>query len=489
MNRVLPIGFLILSLATAATAGDLTPVPSPIAPPPPGEGRPLPTTDTKAQLPPLPVEGRAVGEGGRGGEGAVPLTLPEALERARTNAPHLAALVSQQAAAEAGLRGAQAEKMPQVDLSAGYTRNSHVDEFLIAFPGQAPRVLFPDIPNNYRLHAGASLPLWTGGRIESAVTAADRQREAAGLDLASGEKDIVLETTAAYWRLVTARESARVLREAVTAYDAHLTDAGHRFDYGVAARNEVLAVQVERDRAELSRLQAENAAAIANADLARLVGLPAGTRIEPTEPLEAAPAIVATTAAADPEALSAAADKARPELQALAARIAAARANVEIQRAARKPQAALSLGYDYADPNQRIVPPRDEFRGTWAAGVTVSLKAFDGGRTAAAAAQASAQADVLARELEDRRLRLHLEVTSRLLDLRTAVAGLQVTARNLDAARENVKVAKDRYREGVIPSTELLDAETNLLRAGLDQTSAATQLRVALATLDRAVGK
>jgi len=417
------------------------------------------------------------------------LTLPEALERARANAPHLAALASQQAAAEAGLRGAQAEKMPQVDLSAGYTRNSHVDEFLIAFPGQAPRVLFPDIPNSYRLHAGASLPLWTGGRIESAVTAADRQREAAGLDLASGEKDIVLETTAAYWRLVMARESSRVLREAVTTYEAHLTDAGHRFDYGVAARNEVLAVQVERDRAELSRLQAENAAAIANADLSRLVGLPAGTRIEPTEPLEAAPAIVATTAATDPEALFADADKARPELQALAARIAAARANVEIQRAAKKPQAVLSVGYDYVDPNQRIVPPRDEFRGTWAAGVTVSLKAFDGGRTAAAAAQAAAQADVLARELEDRRLRLHLEVTSRLLDLRTAVAGLEVTRRNLEAARENVKVAKDRYREGVIPSTELLDAETNLLRASLDQTSAASQLRVALATLDRAVGR
>jgi outer membrane protein TolC len=380
--------------------------------------------------------------------------------------------------------------MPLVDLSGGYTRNSHVDEFRIAFPGQAPRVLFPDIPNNYRLHAGASVPLWTGGRIGSAVAAADRQREAAGLDLAGGEHDIVLETSTAYWRLVTARESERVLREAVTAYEAHLTDARHRFDFGVAARNEVLAVQVERDRAELSRLQAENAAAIAGADLIRLVGLPPGSHVEPTEPIApiAAPA-PGDSNGDDPEALVAAADKARPELRALEARIAAARANVGIQRAASKPQAFLSLGYDYADPNQRIVPPRDEFRGTWAAGVTVSLRAFDGGRTAAAAAQAAAQADALARELEDRRLRLRLEVTSRLLDVRTARAALTVTGRNLEAARENVKVAKDRYREGVIPSTELLDAETNLLRAGLDQTSAATQLRVALANLDRAVGR
>jgi outer membrane protein TolC len=332
------------------------------------------------------------------------------------------------------------------------------------------------------------VPLWTGGRIESAVAAADRQREAAGLDLAGGELDVVLETSTAYWRLVTARESERVLREALIAYEAHLTDAQHRFDYGVAARNEVLAVQVERDRAELSRLQAENAAAIANADLGRLVGLPPGALIEPTEPLPAAPAVAASTASSDPEALFAAASKARPELQALEARIAAARANVDIQRASGKPQASLSLGYDYANPNPRIVPPRDEFRGTWAAGVVVSLKAFDGGRTAAAAAQAAAQADALARDLEDRRQRLRLEVTSRLLDVRTALAALAVTERNLEAARENVKVAKDRYREGVVPSTELLDAETAQLRAGLDQTSAATQVRVALASLEHAVG-
>jgi outer membrane protein TolC len=416
------------------------------------------------------------------------LTLADALARARANSPRLSQLAAQEAAAEAALRGAQAEKMPLVDLSAGYTRNSHVDELRLTLPNGESRVLFPDIPNNYRLHAGASVPLWTGGRIESAVAAADRQRAAAGLDVAGAEHDLDLETRTAYWRLVTARESERVLREALTAYEAHLTDSQHRVEFGVAARNEVLAVQVERDRAELARLQAENAAAVAEADLLRLTGLPPGTRIEPTtDPTD--PSDPTDRSHEKPEALVTAAWDARPELKALQARIAAARAQVDLQRAVRRPQAAASVGYDFADPNQRIVPPRDEFRGTWSAGVTVSLRAFDGGRAAAAVAQASAAADALERELEDRRQRLRLEVTARLLDVRTARAALAVTARNLEAARENVKVAKDRYREGVIPSTELLDAETNLLRAGLDQTSAATQLRIALAELDRSVGR
>jgi outer membrane protein TolC len=104
-------------------------------------------------------------------------------------------------------------------------------------------------------------------------------------------------------------------------------------------------------------------------------------------------------------------------------------------------------------------------------------------------AQAEARADALEQQLESIRQNLRLEVTSRLLDLRNARALLQVTERSLESARENLRVASDRYREGVIPSSELLDAETALLRAGLDQTEAVTRIQRALARLERAVGR
>lgn len=416
--------------------------------------------------------------------GTLPLTLAEALERTRTTSPRLGELEAQRRAAEAGLAGARAERRPRVDVSAGYTRNSDVPELTLSVPGLGTRTLFPNIPDNWRAHAGVSVPLWTSGRIEHGITAADRQLQAAGLDLTSAASELALETRGAYWSLVTARESARVLAEAVRSFEAHRKSAQDRFDFGVAARNEVLAVQVELDRAELARLSAENAAEVANANLVRLTGLPPETRIEPTEPLSAPEG-----PAEEIEALVAAALDARPELAALQQRIAAARATAEIQRALARPQAGFSFGYDYARPNQRILPLRDKFEGTWSAGVTVSLNAFDGGRTAAAIAQAEARADALEQQLASIRQGLRLEVTSRLLDLRNARASLQVTARSLESARENLRVASDRYREGVIPSSELLDAEIALLRAGLDQTEAATRIQIALARLERAVGR
>jgi outer membrane protein len=90
------------------------------------------------------------------------------------------------------------------------------------------------------------------------------------------------------------------------------------------------------------------------------------------------------------------------------------------------------------------------------------------------------------REL-DRAIRL--DVTQRALELRTAEARLTVSERSVVSAAENRRVAGDRYREGVIPSSELLDAELGHERAALARTEALAGLRLAAAGLERALGR
>jgi outer membrane protein TolC len=50
-------------------------------------------------------------------------------------------------------------------------------------------------------------------------------------------------------------------------------------------------------------------------------------------------------------------------------------------------------------------------------------------------------------------------------------------------------VAGERYRAGVIPSSELTDAEVAHERASLTLTEARAALRLAAAGIDRAVGR
>ncbi len=425
-----------------------------------------------------------------GAAAVVRLTVEEAVTRAIAASPGLARLSALQTAAEAEARGARADRWPQVDLGAGYTRRSEVPELAIFTPTDNPAqpvqrvVVFPNIQDNWRVRAGVAMPIWTWGRIGGQIEAAEQGKAAAGADLQAGRADLVLETKTAYWSLVTARESVRVLQEEMRAYDAHLADARNREKFGMAARNEVLAVQVERDRVELERLRAEAGSDVAEANLRRLLDLPPDARVEPAEPLAAAPVPLP-----DVEALVTAAQAARAERKALAARVAAADAITGAERASRLPQLAVTGGLTYANPNRDIVPPTTEWKDTWDVGVGLAWSVFDGGKRSANEARARAEADAVRAQLRDLDRGIRLDVTRRALELRTAAAQLAVAERSVDSAAESRRVAGNRYREGVIPSSELLDAEVAHEGAVLARTEAFASLRLAAAGLDRAVGR
>jgi outer membrane protein TolC len=412
------------------------------------------------------------------------LSLSEVVERAVATSARLRALEQGRTGAEAQLRGARAGRLPTADLTAGYTRRSNIAELTIPSPEGPPRTLFPNLPDNVVTRLAVAVPVYTGGRVGAAIDAAREGRRAAESELETARQDLVLETHNAYWSLVTARRAEAVLREGLAAFEAHLTDAQNRERFGLAARNEVLAVQVEHDRAELRRLQAEQLAQLAEANLVRLLDLEPGTLIEPTQILDTAESGVASLAE-----LTRLAYASRTERRQLEAALAAAEARVRIERAARRPQVAAVGGFDYSNPNRAILPPEDAWKHTWDVGVQVSMRLFDGGRTSAAVARAQAEAEAVKQQLSDLDQRIRLQVTQARLELETAVATVRVSEQGLEAARENHRVAEERYREGVIPSSELLDASVALLRAGLDRTQALAGVRIASAQLDRAVGR
>src|SRR5262249_14237937 len=249
----------------------------------------------------------------------VRLNLAEAVEQARRNSPRLEELRALHTAADEELRGAKAGRLPTVDLQASYYRYSRVPELVLTLPGNRLQTGFPNLQDRHSTSAALSLPLYTGGRVSGQVEAARQGALATGKDAETGLSDLVLETITAYWDLVSSRESERVLAESIKSYEADLKQVRDRAEGGMAARNDVLNVQVERDQAELDGLQAATGAAIANETLVRLLGLGPGSRVEPTEPVTAA------TPADEPvEALVAKALDDRPEIAGLRARVAAA---------------------------------------------------------------------------------------------------------------------------------------------------------------------
>jgi outer membrane protein TolC len=413
------------------------------------------------------------------------LTLAEAIELATASSPTLAQLNALVRASEAGEDQARAARRPDIDASVRYTRLTNLPEYAIALPDGSRQVIFPNLPNRYSARLGLSVPLYTGGRIRNGITAAGQLTAAAGQDLQAARADLRLAVTDAYLRVVLVSRQEQVIGESIAAFDAHLEDVRNRIRFGLAARNELLAVSVERDRAALALVEATGDRAVAMADLVRLLGLEEGSLVETVAPLD--------TAGSDGEPeltrLVGEALEQRSERAAAMARLQAARTAVEVERAATRPTVSAAAGYDLARPNLLIIPPRDELDDTWDVSINLGYRLFDGGKTRAAVSRAAAEAEAAEHRLAELDRAIRRQVTTRFHELHTARAALPVAAAALTSAEENLRVARDRFREGLIPSSELLDAEIALLRAGLDQVSAQVRLGLAAAALARAVGR
>ena len=67
---------------------------------------------------------------------------------------------------------------------AGYTRTNHVDEFGVpACRTTGFRVIYPDVPDNYRTRLDVQWPLYTGGRLERSSARRGAERAASANDV------------------------------------------------------------------------------------------------------------------------------------------------------------------------------------------------------------------------------------------------------------------------------------------------------------------
>src|SRR5690606_41108094 len=96
-----------------------------------------------------------------------------------------------------------------------------------------------------------------------------------------------------------------------------------------------------------------------------------------------------------------------------------------------------------------------------AVGVDLQWSAFDGGRARHRASALSLESQALERQRDDLESLIALEVRQAWLTRDETERRVAVTLRALEQAEENLRVARDRYRNGEGTNTEVLDAEVD----------------------------
>jgi outer membrane protein len=120
---------------------------------------------------------------------------------------------------------------------------------------------------------------------------------------------------------------------------------------------------------------------------------------------------------------------------------------------------------------------------------TVSLPLFDGFARETRVQEAAAQRSDARHAERARELALIADVTAAFLTVESAHRSAELQEQNAAKARDELKLAEDRYRLGAATFLDLIDSRNSFARAESDRIRAVYEYHRAFAALESAVGR
>lgn len=472
-----------------------------------------------------------------------PLTLEQAIELARQNNPTFLQSVNDLGPASWGVKAANANLfLPDADLRFFTSWQDAGDQRLGAFTSVQPAVLL----SQYQFSLSYSLSgttLFQPGQRKAQREAASRRVDDADLQLRN-------QVTSAYIEVLRLEARAEQAERELRRSEEHLRLAEAREEVGAGTRLETMQADVARGRAEVNLLLAQNAARVSKLRLVQALGVQFPPDqidlvsefeiFEPTldmqglmtDALQRHPQLIAVRA--DQKAANSTVKVAKaayfPTLSLQASWSGFTREETDAQRlvdsrigsAQDQSDQAIFACEQFADLyNATSTPPPPPYNNcgqfeltesdistirqqTLAANdvypfafsnepVTLSaffsLPLFRGFDRQLQVEQAIAQRNNLDYQVRGLELQIRADVTEAVHNLETAYQTVLLQEENTRSAREELRLAQERYQLGAGTFLELLDSQTLAAQAEVDQIESVFGFHQALASLEAAVGR
>jgi outer membrane protein TolC len=419
--------------------------------------------------------------------GQEPLTLDQAIGAALAFNPSLRAARASGAETDARVGEARSGFFPRLALSESWQRSNQpvfaFSSLLAARQFGAANFAIdalndPDPISFFHGAVGVDQLIFDGGSQRAATDAASLRRDIAGLVTGEAAAALALATTQMFGRVVAAQAARRAAEAGVDTAREDLARAERRRDSGMVTDADVLDLAVHVADLRQRALQAGGDAAVARAELNRLMGAPIDRDYQLVEPSEAGGG-----AELPLDALLAEAEAARPEIRRAAAAQQLADAGRRQARAALIPHVAAQAGFDVS--GTRI----NDRASSWMVGGEVRWSLSLGGAERARIEGAAAAANRAAAEADEARATVQVEVVSALRRLEAARARETVGRAAVDQSRESQRIIRDRFEAGLAGTNDLLRASAAVLDADAQRTSALVDTINGEAMLRRALGR
>lgn len=386
-------------------------------------------------------------------------TLPEAIATAYESNPELVAARARQDALAETPEQARAIGRPTVSLGSqtGYDRDGGTT-------GTAS--------------ADALLPIWTGGRVSSAVRAVTSEVAAGAEGLRDIEAAVLQRVVIAYAALLYNQQAVEVARAGIERLDRQVAEARSRFQLGQSTLTDVAQLESQRARVIGNLAEAEGALATAAALYRAEVGRDAAALSAEVMAPSRLPASRGE-AQGMAEANSPLLLQQRRLLEASAARIDQARA---------EGAPSLDLAADYGRGARLTGGELRRFGATAAVGLTMRVPLLTGGLVPSRIRQARAINRAERFQLEAAARETMRATDAAWASLIAAQGRLQAETEGLTAAGLALRGLRAEYGFGLRTTTDILVADQSFREAQLGVALARADVLIAQAALMRAIG-
>lgn len=343
--------------------------------------------------------------------------------------------------------------------------------------------LHTDTRNMYAGALTLTQPIFMGGKIVAYNKITKYAEQLAESQHATGMQDLILSTDKAYWQVISLVNKKKLAESFLKLVQQLDSDVDKMIAEGVATKADGLSVKVKVNEAEMTLTQVENGLSLSKMVLCQLCGLPLETEIT----LEDENMKSLSLPAAEIESNVATALANREELRSLDLAGKIYDQKVNVTRAGFLPTVALTANYMVTNPSL-VNGFERKFRGMWAVGAIVQIPIWNWGEGMYKVKAAKAEANIARYQLADVKEKVELQVSQATYKVNEAAKRLNMAEKNMEKADENLRYAKLGFMEGVIPTSNVLEAQTAWLSAQSDKIDAQIDVKLTEVYLRKAMG-
>ena len=336
------------------------------------------------------------------------------------------------------------------------------------------------------VYAGAitlTQPLYMGGKIRAYNKITKYAEELAQQQHQGGMQEVIMSTDQAYWQVISLVNKKKLAESFLKLVQKLDSDVSKMVAEGVATTADELSVKVKVNEAEMTLTQVEDGLSLSKMVLCQLCDIPLNTDIRLAD--ENMENLTLPDMYTESNVSTAFAN--REELKSLELAEKIYRQKVNVTRAEFLPSVGLTANYLFSNPSL-VNGFENKFRGMWGIGVIVKIPVFHWGEGIYKVKAAKAEANIARYQLEDVKEKVELQVTQSSYKVNEAVKKLNMAEKNMEKAEENLRYANLGFKEGVIPTSNVLEAQTAWLSAQSGKIDAQIDLKMSEIYLNKSMG-